>query len=101
MRVDYIRIVSLCICVCVLIFASCLLDLQGPKVVEVLDGLGLSRPPARLSLRLSELSGGWRMRAALAQVLIQLSKIDVLLLDEPTNHCKMSYWICVVMVNGY
>eukprot|EP01031_Cornospumella_fuschlensis_P034440 gene34440-41684_t len=65
------------------------IEALGPKVVEVLDGLGLSRPPARLSLRLSELSGGWRMRAALAQVLIQLSNIDVLLLDEPTNHLDL------------
>lgn len=60
----------------------------GSVAVSVLDGLGLSKPPKRLGLRLSELSGGWRMRAALAQVLINLDQMDVLLLDEPTNHCK-------------
>ena len=61
---------------------------QGPKIVNVLDGLGLSKPLKRLSVQLSELSGGWRMRAALAQALCHLDSIDVLLLDEPTNHCE-------------
>jgi ABC-type hemin transport system ATPase subunit len=60
----------------------------GSSIVSVLDGLGLSKPLKRLSMRLAELSGGWRMRAALAQCLCHLDSIDVLLLDEPTNHCK-------------
>jgi len=76
--------------------------LGGALALSVLDGLGLSKPPRRLGLRLSELSGGWRMRAALAQVLINLDQIDVLLLDEPTNHCKhpllsLSLSFCVVL----
>ena len=50
---------------------------------QVLKGLGFR--PERDSLRLtSEFSGGWKMRIALAALL--LSRPDILLLDEPTNH---------------
>ncbi len=50
---------------------------------QVLKGLGFS--PAIDSKRLtSEFSGGWKMRIALAALL--LSRPDILLLDEPTNH---------------
>lgn len=38
--------------------------------------------------QLSELSGGWLRKAALAKALVQ--KPDVLLLDEPTNHLDLN-----------
>src|SRR6186713_885641 len=49
---------------------------------EVLVGLGLGS--AILERPLSTLSGGFKLRVLLAQVLV--SRPDVLLLDEPTNH---------------
>ena len=52
------------------------------RAAEILEGLGL---PAEVHRRpLSTLSGGFRLRVLLAQVLA--SAPDVLLLDEPTNH---------------
>jgi ATPase subunit of ABC transporter with duplicated ATPase domains len=49
---------------------------------EVLHGLGFD--DARIDGDVGALSGGWKMRVAMAKVL--LGRPDVLLMDEPTNH---------------
>ncbi|MGZ7030436.1 MAG: ABC-F family ATP-binding cassette domain-containing protein [Thermoanaerobaculia bacterium] len=56
-------------------------DLEA-RAREVLLGLGFE--DAQIDGDAGALSGGWKMRVAMARIL--LGNFDVLLLDEPTNH---------------
>jgi len=61
---------------------------------EVLHGLGFD--DERIDGDVGELSGGWKMRVAMARVL--LGRPDVLLMDEPTNHLDIE---SIVWLEGF
>ena len=55
------------------------------RISEVLSEVGFTAgPEGRQQQRVGSLSGGWKMKLALARAM--LMGADVLLLDEPTNH---------------
>ena len=56
-----------------------------PKAKKILAGLGFQ--PEQFHLPAKTFSGGWVMRAHLAQLLVM--EPDLLILDEPTNHLDL------------
>ena len=59
------------------------------RISEVLCEVGFTAgPEGRQQQKVGSLSGGWKMKLALARAM--LMKADVLLLDEPTNHLDVS-----------
>ncbi|MBX3021417.1 MAG: ABC-F family ATP-binding cassette domain-containing protein [Bdellovibrionales bacterium] len=64
------------------------------RVAEIVTGLGI--PPDDHHRDTSTFSGGWKMRIALAKILIL--NPDVLLMDEPTNHLDLE---SIVWLEGW
>ena len=65
---------------------------EKAEVIETLDSVGFS--DVRQKHSIGSLSGGWKMKLALARAI--LFKADILLLDEPTNHLDVLNvtWLC-------
>ena len=63
---------------------------EGPeRISKVLAEVGFTAgPEGRQSHKVGSLSGGWKMKLALARAM--LMRADVFLLDEPTNHLDVA-----------
>ncbi len=64
------------------------------KITGALKGLGFQ--DEELERPLNTFSGGWKMRAELARILV--NNPDVILLDEPTNHLDI---LSIAWLEGY
>jgi elongation factor 3 len=74
-----------------------LAGLNRDEVLSVMASVGFTEDgKAKPFHAVSTLSGGWRMKLALARAMLQ--KADILLLDEPTNHLDV---INVAWVKAY
>jgi len=67
------------------------------RAAELLHGLGFNK--VQIQKQTKDLSGGWRMRVALARVLMVCPRL--LLLDEPTNHLDIEacVWLETYLAN--
>lgn len=73
------------------------MNIEKEEVRRVLATVGFTEDgKAKPDHAVSTLSGGWRMKLALARAMLQ--KADILLLDEPTNHLDV---INVAWVKNY
>merc|ERR1712003_96847 len=73
------------------------LAIDKDEIIKVLNSVGFTDDgKAKPFHAVSTLSGGWRMKLALARAMLQ--KADILLLDEPTNHLDV---INVAWVKNY
>jgi ATP-binding cassette, subfamily F, member 3 len=70
---------------------------KDEKIQQVLFGLGFEKED--LNRKMSEFSGGWRMRVELGKILLQSP--NLLLLDEPTNHLDIAsiQWLESFLIN--
>ena len=63
-------------------------QVEKQEVIDVLESVGFCKTEvskgASQLMPITSLSGGWKMKLALARAM--LAKADILLLDEPTNH---------------
>jgi len=73
------------------------LNITRDEVIAVMNTVGFTDDGKAKPLHaVSTLSGGWRMKLALARAMLQ--KADILLMDEPTNHLDV---INVAWVKSY